>query len=104
MRLMAEHKYGLRATSGSGWKNIFDDLGEAAVTIELLQNKPSKSTIINLHNWTLGNTKGASFILYNCARIASIFKKYETHGYPSLPPIEAVDFSLLKQPVSLFYV
>lgn len=104
MRLMAEHKYGLRTTSESGWKEIFDTLGEAAVTIELLQNKPSKNTIISLHDWTLGNTKGASFILYNCARIASIFKKYETLGYPNLPPVENVDFSLLQQAVSSIYI
>jgi len=49
------------------------------------------------------DTTGASFILYNTARIATIIAKYNekvSHGdYPSLPNIEDVDFSQLQEEV-----
>lgn len=47
---------------------------------------------------------GAAFILYNCARLSEIFKKFDTKvskgEYPQLPEIDSVDFSLLNQHVS----
>lgn len=58
MRLMAEHKYGLRITSQPGWKEFFEKLGKAAVTMELLQNKPNRTLAISLSDNTLSNNKG----------------------------------------------
>lgn len=58
MRLMAEHKYGLRISSLPGWKEFFYKLGVAAVTIHLLQNKPSHTTTVKLNNAICTNNKG----------------------------------------------
>lgn len=58
MRLMAEHKYGLRITSQTGWQEFFEKLGQAAVTIDLLLNKCDRGVKINLNDPTTGNSKG----------------------------------------------
>ncbi|KAF2894593.1 hypothetical protein ILUMI_11581 [Ignelater luminosus] len=102
MRLMAEHKYGLRITSQVGWQEFFEKLGQAAVTIDLLQNKTNRGVTINLNDPTTANSKGASFILYNCARLATLFKEFDKrvsdNVYPALPSFENIDLSLLNQP------
>lgn len=58
MRLMAQHKYGLRITSEPGWSDFFSKLGEAAVTFELLQNNHRNSTTINLTDPASSSSKG----------------------------------------------
>lgn len=58
MRLMAEHKYGVRVTSLPGWKEFFQKLGEAAVTIHLLQNKPQHTTVVKIDDATSSSVKG----------------------------------------------
>lgn len=102
MRLMAEHKYGLRITSQPGWKEIFKKLGDAAVKIELLSNKPNSPILINLSDNSVCRCKTSSFILYNCARISTLLREFDKKSelgiYPPLPIIEVVDFSLLKEP------
>lgn len=49
---------------------------------------------------------GASFIFYNCARIATLLKEFKNRVqkniYPELPKLTDVDFSNLIQPVSTF--
>lgn len=54
------------------------------------------------------NIAGASFILYNVARIATIIRKYNERvlygDYPSLPNIGNVDFSELHEEVSKTYL
>lgn len=51
---------------------------------------------------------GASFILYNCARLATLFKEFDkrvaSDVYPALPSFENIDLSLLNQPVSCYKV
>lgn len=66
MRLMAEHKYGVRTTSLPGWKEFFQKLGEAAVTIHLLQNKPQHTTIIKLNDPASSSIKGSKDIIIIC--------------------------------------
>ncbi|XP_044748221.1 DALR anticodon-binding domain-containing protein 3 [Coccinella septempunctata] len=101
MRLMAEHKYGLRKQSSQLWDEYFEKLGKASVTIELLQNKPHKNVRVSLNDLSCAN-KGASFIFYNCARLSTLFKEFERRVadgiYPPLSPIHNIDFSLLNQP------
>ncbi|KAL3274060.1 hypothetical protein HHI36_015479 [Cryptolaemus montrouzieri] len=101
MRLMAEHKYGLRTKSSESWNQYFKKLGEAAVTVELLQNKPHKNIKITLNDTSSAN-KGASFIFYNCARLSTLFKEFDkrvvNQVYPELVPLDNIDFSLLNQP------
>lgn len=65
MRLMAEHKYGLRTTTLPGWKEFFRKLGEAAVTLQLLQNKLQHATVIKLNDPASSNIKGKSILRYS---------------------------------------
>lgn len=62
MRLMAEHKYGVRITSSTGWKEFFEKLGVASVTLHLLQNKPQHTTIVKLNDPTSSAIKGFFFV------------------------------------------
>ncbi|KAL6445755.1 hypothetical protein ACFW04_000903 [Cataglyphis niger] len=87
-------------------KDLFlHNLANAIVTFELMAVKPSRSVVIGHNNLqenkSITNNKGASFVLYNTARIATIIMKYNekvSYGnYPSLPNIENVDFSQLHE-------
>ncbi|CAH1114482.1 unnamed protein product [Psylliodes chrysocephalus] len=109
MRMMAQHKYGVQIKPNSAWDDYFEKLGKGSVTIEMLTNKPQKSIKISLNDLQSAN-KGASFIFYNCARLAALFKEFDkrisTKEYPELPNVENIDFSLLSQSEEweLFYV
>ncbi|GLV31589.1 uncharacterized protein CBL_07350 [Carabus blaptoides fortunei] len=102
MRLMAQHKYGVRVNSEPGWTDFFKQLGNAAVIVDLLHVKPSRPIVVNIDNPTSTYSKGASFILYNCARLATIFKQFDqrVHAcvYPPLPELDEIDFTLLNEP------
>lgn len=49
-------------------------------------------------------TKSGIFVMYNCARLATLFESYkrsEEQGlYPPFPPVASLDFSLLQDEVS----
>lgn len=49
-------------------------------------------------------TKSGTFVMYNCARLATLFDGYtrskEQGLYPALPPVASLDFSLLQDEVS----
>ncbi|CAB3254319.1 unnamed protein product [Arctia plantaginis] len=97
--LIAQHKYGVRVSRDSKWKEFIEHLGESAVAFELLQTKPSGAVKINFDNCAGGSTKGASFVLYNCARLESIIRTFNENvskgTYPALPEFNDVDWSLL---------
>lgn len=99
---MSQHKYGLRVNSEPGWNEFFQKLGDAAVKIDLLHVKVNRPVIID-ENCTAGiSSKGAPFILYNCARLAEIFRKFDKRVQSGdigpLPDLENIDFSNLIQP------
>ncbi|XP_022827768.1 uncharacterized protein LOC111357361 isoform X3 [Spodoptera litura] len=100
MTLIAQHKYGVRVSTDTKWKEFLSHLGESAASFELLQTKPSGAVKINF-DCSAGSSKGASFILYNCARLETIIRTYNDKvsdgTYPELPPFDEVDFSLLVQ-------
>ncbi|XP_015434907.1 PREDICTED: DALR anticodon-binding domain-containing protein 3 [Dufourea novaeangliae] len=84
--------------------NFLENVAKATATFELLSVKPSRAVFIGCNAMTdksTTNTKGASFILYNAARIAAIIEKYTDKRsigeYPNLPDISDVNFSLLNQ-------
>uniref|UniRef100_A0A2A4K828 DALR anticodon binding domain-containing protein n=1 Tax=Heliothis virescens TaxID=7102 RepID=A0A2A4K828_HELVI len=99
MTLIAQHKYGVRVSTDSKWKEFIAHLGESAAAFELLQTKPSSPVKINFDCSSVGSSKGASFILYNCARLETIIRTYNDrvcdNTYPELPAFDDVDFSLL---------
>lgn len=80
-------------------------LADASVKLSLLEVKCTQPVSLNLNPNFTGKrenvNKGASFILYNVSRLASIRKKYyqgvSDSIYPNLPPTEKIDFSLLTE-------
>lgn len=50
-------------------------------------------------------TKSGTFVMYNCARLATLFEGYkhsrEQGLYPTFPPVSSLDFSLLQDEVSV---
>ncbi|XP_075975118.1 DALR anticodon-binding domain-containing protein 3 [Anticarsia gemmatalis] len=101
MTLIAQHKYGVRETKDPKWKDFIAHLGESAVVFELLQTNSRSPIKINFDSCAGGSTKGASFILYNCARLETIIKTYYDKvcegTYPELPKLEETDLTLLTQ-------
>ncbi|XP_026484219.2 DALR anticodon-binding domain-containing protein 3 [Vanessa tameamea] len=98
LTLIAQHKYGVRVSTEAKWKEFIASLGESAVAFELLQTKCTSPVKIQF-DASGGSSKGAAFILYNCARLETIIKtfneKVNEGTYPQLPPIENANLSLL---------
>ncbi|XP_058055641.1 DALR anticodon-binding domain-containing protein 3 [Anopheles bellator] len=113
MQLIAQHKYGLGRHQVDKLQPTIASLGRSAAIVDVLQSRHSNT--IDMRHGTAGSalqssSKGASFILYNYARLAALFTKYarfqQINGYPELPSIDEVDFTLLTEPEEwqLFYV
>ncbi|KAI8421467.1 hypothetical protein MSG28_009523 [Choristoneura fumiferana] len=101
MTLIAQHKYGVRVSTDSKWKEFIASLGESAAVFELLETKPSSAVKINFGSSSAGSSKGAAFVLYNCARLETIVRtfneKVDEAVYPPLPEFENTDLTLLTQ-------
>ncbi|CAG9787932.1 unnamed protein product [Diatraea saccharalis] len=99
MILIAQHKYGVRESVQEKWKQFIDHLGESAVVFELLQTKPCRAVKVNFECSSAGSSKGAAFVLYNCARLEALVRSYnekvDDGVYPPLPDFDDTDFSLL---------
>lgn len=66
--LIAQHKYGVRMSSDTyNWKESMENIGESAVTFELLQTKPSCTVKVNFDCLSAGSSKGIfiCFFLFN---------------------------------------
>ncbi|CAK1555470.1 unnamed protein product [Leptosia nina] len=98
LTLIAQHKYGVRVSSDTKWKEFIAYLGQSAVAFELLQIRPSSCVKVQF-DASSGSSKGAAFILYNCARLETIIKTFNdkvNEGiYPHLPKFEDIDLTLL---------
>lgn len=57
MTLIAQHKYGVRISTDTKWKEFLAHLGESAAAFELLQTKPSGAVKINF-DCSAGSSKG----------------------------------------------
>lgn len=99
MQLIAQHKYGLRMQNEKYLKDLVALLGAAAVTVDLLEARTSGPVFLatKSNQATATSSKGASFILYNSARIETLFRVFEERlqcgYYPPVP--EVIDWSLL---------
>lgn len=58
MTLIAQHKYGVRVSSDSKWRDFLTHLGISAVIFELLEIKPSSAVKINFDCPSSGSSKG----------------------------------------------
>lgn len=104
MCLMALHKYGIRSKEDEVFRALIERIGKAAVTIDLLEVKhPSPVQIVRKAQ---GSTRGASFILYNSARLETILRKFEQRivggDYEALPALELVSWEKLHEEVNSF--
>lgn len=103
MQLLAQHKYGLRVQNEKVFIDLIENLGKAAVIVDLMEVKFTApvglATVPGL-----SSSKGAPFILYNSARLETLFRTFnervEGGVYQSLPLIDEIDLSLLKEEVS----
>lgn len=103
VQLLAIHKYGLRVKNENVFVELIDKLGRAASIVDLMEMKHSApvglATVPGL-----SSSKGATFILYNSARLETLFRTFDQRVaagvYQELPDIDEVDFSLLKEEVS----
>ncbi|XP_073829415.1 DALR anticodon-binding domain-containing protein 3 [Musca autumnalis] len=99
MCLMALHKYGVRVKQDARFCALMERLGTAAVTVDLLEVKHTSPVQI-IRNGQ-GSTKGASFLLYNSARLESLLRTFEERierrSYEPTPEISDIDWNLLNE-------
>ncbi|XP_039314452.1 uncharacterized protein LOC105203040 isoform X2 [Solenopsis invicta] len=101
---LSEHKF-IEGEKNNVKDFFLRNLANAIVIFELMAVKPSRSVIIRTNDFetdrSITNTRGASFALYNTARIATILTKHNEKvlrgDYPKLPDIKNVDFSQLQE-------
>lgn len=99
MQLIAQHKYGLRVKDQERFQKMIASLGRSAAIVDLLESKASSPIVMKGDKNQ--SSKGAAFILYNFARLSVLFRTFEEKQrsgyYPDLPPVETVDFGLLRE-------
>lgn len=92
MQLMALHKYGLRIKDDEKFLQLREQLGEAACKLDMIEVKHTNAL-------TIMNDPKQAFILYNSARIETLFKTFNekvlSGYYPELPKLEDIDINLL---------
>uniref|UniRef100_A0A8C3CNB6 DALR anticodon binding domain containing 3 n=1 Tax=Cairina moschata TaxID=8855 RepID=A0A8C3CNB6_CAIMO len=79
------------------WTEVIETLTVAAIRFELLStaHRSQASSI------STKGTKSGAFVMYNCARLATLFDTYqravEQGTYPPLPPASTLNFSCLRE-------
>ncbi|XP_066452894.1 DALR anticodon-binding domain-containing protein 3 isoform X2 [Eleutherodactylus coqui] len=93
-------KYG-DSVQGESWDEIINSLTSAAIKFELLATPHRSQVNLNLEetNITTKGTKSGAFVMYNCARLATMFDSYNSavsQGiYPEFPPARELSYSSL---------
>ncbi|XP_033062532.1 DALR anticodon-binding domain-containing protein 3 isoform X2 [Trachypithecus francoisi] len=93
-------KHGGDLAQDPGWTEIFGVLSVATIKFEMLSTAPQSQLFLALaDNISTKGTKSGTFVMYNCARLATLFESYkcsmEQGLYPTFPPVSSLDFSLL---------
>ncbi|XP_017013766.2 uncharacterized protein [Drosophila takahashii] len=98
MRLMAMHRSGIRPAGLGSLDTLMKRLGEAAVIVDLFEVRHATAAIVVRNG--LGSSKGASYILYNSARLETLLRTFaglvNAGHYEPLPPLEEIDLSILE--------
>ncbi|OWK63504.1 DALR anticodon-binding domain-containing protein 3 [Lonchura striata] len=95
-------KYGELAQD-EAWTEVIDTLTVAAIRFEMLSTAHRSQIILDLENNSISTkgTKSGAFVMYNCARLATLFKTFqravEQGTYPPLPPVSELNFSCLRE-------
>ncbi|XP_050411795.1 DALR anticodon-binding domain-containing protein 3 [Patella vulgata] len=96
-------KYGEQVTSDR-WKDTLKSLTVAGLRFEMLSTTARNIVKLDLQENKDGqglDNRAGSFVMYNCARLATLFKHYndgvEKGFYPSLPDVDEVKFESLRE-------
>ncbi|XP_063797200.1 DALR anticodon-binding domain-containing protein 3 isoform X2 [Pseudophryne corroboree] len=102
MREASVMKYG-ESVQGDSWDGIITCLTSAAVRFELMATPHRSQVTVDIEdsNITTKGTKSGAFVMYNCARLATMFNSYDSavhQGlYPGFPPAEEINYSSLSE-------
>nr|XP_009237298.3 DALR anticodon-binding domain-containing protein 3 isoform X4 [Pongo abelii] len=94
-------KHGGDLAQDPAWTEIFGVLSVATIKFEMLSTAPRSQLFLALADSSISTkgTKSGTFVMYNCARLATLFESYkcsmEQGLYPTFPPVSSLDFSLL---------
>ncbi|NWI64444.1 DALD3 protein, partial [Todus mexicanus] len=95
-------KYGELAQD-EAWNEVIDTLTVAAIRFEMLSTAHRSQIALDLEDSSISTkgTKSGAFVMYNCARLATLFDTYqravERGTYPPLPPASELNFSCLRE-------
>ncbi|NXW05705.1 DALD3 protein, partial [Fregetta grallaria] len=95
-------KYGELAQD-EAWTEVIDTLTVAAIRFEMLSTAHRSQITLDLEDSSISTkgTKSGVFVMYNCARLATLFDTYqravERGTYPPLPPVSELNFSCLRE-------
>nr|XP_009509431.1 PREDICTED: DALR anticodon-binding domain-containing protein 3 [Phalacrocorax carbo] len=95
-------KYGELAQD-EAWTEVIDTLTVAAIRFEMLSTAHRSQITLDLEDSSISTkgTKSGAFVMYNCARLATLFDTYqravEQGTYPPLPPVSELNFSCLRE-------
>ncbi|XP_049682438.1 LOW QUALITY PROTEIN: DALR anticodon-binding domain-containing protein 3 [Accipiter gentilis] len=95
-------KYGELAQD-EAWTEVIDTLTVAAIRFEMLSTAHRSQITLDLEDSSISTkgTKSGAFVMYNCARLATLFDTYqravERGTYPALPPVSELNFSCLRE-------
>ncbi|NXQ28777.1 DALD3 protein, partial [Alaudala cheleensis] len=95
-------KYGELAQD-EAWTEVIDTLTVAAIRFEMLSTAHRSQITLDLENNSISTkgTKSGAFVMYNCARLATLFNTFqravEQGTYPPLPPASELNFSCLRE-------
>ncbi|XP_056192686.1 DALR anticodon-binding domain-containing protein 3 isoform X1 [Falco biarmicus] len=95
-------KYGELAQD-EAWTEVIDTLTVAAIRFEMLSTAHRSQITLDLEDSSISTkgTKSGAFVMYNCARLATLFATYqqavERGTYPPLPPASELNFSCLRE-------
>ncbi|NXX84500.1 DALD3 protein, partial [Urocolius indicus] len=95
-------KYGELAQD-EAWTEVIDTLTVAAIRFEMLSTAHRSQLTLDLEDSSISTkgTKSGAFVMYNCARLATLFDTYqravERGTYPPLPPASQLNFSCLRE-------
>ncbi|NXE74284.1 DALD3 protein, partial [Cochlearius cochlearius] len=98
-------KYGELAQD-EAWTEVIDTLTVAAIRFEMLSTAHRSQITLDLEDSSISTkgTKSGAFVMYNCARLATLFDTYqravERGTYPPLPPASELSFSCLREEAS----
>ncbi|NXF91415.1 DALD3 protein, partial [Eubucco bourcierii] len=95
-------KYGELAQD-EAWTEVIDTLTVAAIRFEMLSTAHRSQITLDLEDSSISTkgTKSGAFVMYNCARLATLFGTYqqavEQGTYPPLPPASELKYSCLRE-------